>query len=291
MSGSSSQEFLRSLREENALLRERERELEERNEELSAQKEELTAAIEAFMEKSDTLEGTVLKLERRNHELDEILYRTSHDLLAPLTSIEGLMHIFQKEGQAENALSATISQHVMAKVYQMKDVLKALGTLAHASFDTFSYSQVNVLNHVGNLVNELVYLPNFKCVSFTYVIDDDLVFETDPFLFGILVKSLVANAVIFRDGENKGEVVISAAHTERGFEFRVEDDGEGIGAESQEKVFIMFYRGSVRSIGPGLGLYVVKTLVERFNGAIHFTSTPGKTCFTLIMPIDKKKTA
>ena len=71
-------------------LMERESELADKFEELEAQKEELTAAVEELMH-------TNKELTERNLELDAILYRSSHDLKSPLTSVFGILHLLKSE--------------------------------------------------------------------------------------------------------------------------------------------------------------------------------------------------
>lgn len=66
----------------------------------------------------------------------------------------------------------------------------------------------------------------------------------------------------------------------------VEDNGEGIAREYQERIFEMFYRGSNTSTGSGLGLYITKEAVEKLNGKIELTSEAGKgSTFTIMIPL------
>jgi signal transduction histidine kinase len=280
---------LKKLQEEIAYLKERERDLAERNEELLAQKEELTAAIEAFIDKSDSLEATVQKLKQRNAELDQILYRTAHDLRAPLSSIEGLIYLAQLEGKESAYEKDTLHPGVLENVYQMKDVLKALSTLAHASFDKITYKQVKFHFLIENLIRELDYLMNFKFVDFKLSIDENLVIETDPFLFSIVAKALLTNALIFREPARNGLVHVIAKTVGNDVEVTVEDDGEGIPDGDENKIFDMFYRGSERSIGPGLGLYVSREIVRRFGGTLQITSDNGMTKSKIVFPAKKKE--
>jgi signal transduction histidine kinase len=68
----------------------------------------------------------------------------------------------------------------------------------------------------------------------------------------------------------------------------IEDNGQGIAAEYQERVFDMYFRGSERSKGNGLGLYIVKKAVEKLNGTIRLeTSFGAGSVFTIILPLHK----
>jgi signal transduction histidine kinase len=85
------------LEEKNLKLLERERDLAEKQEELQAQKEELTAAIEELVNKNNSLTDTLIQLQKRNKELDLLLYRASHDLKTPVSSIQGLVNLMESE--------------------------------------------------------------------------------------------------------------------------------------------------------------------------------------------------
>ena len=271
------------LQQRNAFLEERERELADRNEELLAQKEELTAAIEAFIQKSDSLSRMVQELEERNFELDQILYRSSHDLRSPISSMEGLLQLMKPE----NLPTQYINLHTFLcqKVGQMNEVLDGLGTLAHASFDHIKLENVQVRSFIERCIRDVNYVPGYSNISFEVDVDESTFIQADPFLFGILVKCLLSNAITFRDQSRKGNISVIARKRKGNFFLTVADDGEGILPEVRSRIFEMFFRGSSRSIGPGLGLYVVNRLVQRFNGEVKVESSPGKTIFKVVIPV------
>jgi signal transduction histidine kinase len=65
----------------------------------------------------------------------------------------------------------------------------------------------------------------------------------------------------------------------------VEDNGQGIALENQDKIFEMFYRASIGTSGTGLGLYIVKEAVAKLNGEIKVSSVPGDgSKFTVFLP-------
>ena len=79
------------------------------------------------------------------------------------------------------------------------------------------------------------------------------------------------------------EVHVKASHEKA--EVRVIDNGEGIPSEAQPKIFDMFYRGSARGMGSGLGLYIVKEALQKINGSISVVSEFGKgTEFVVEIP-------
>ena len=77
---------------------------------------------------------------------------------------------------------------------------------------------------------------------------------------------------------------VSFGKSEKDLSIEVVDDGEGISPAISNEIFNMFYRGSERSHGQGLGLYIVKSVVERMKGQIRWISKSGKTTFQIILP-------
>jgi signal transduction histidine kinase len=266
---------------ENKVLETRERELAERTEELQAQKEELTAAIEAVIEKSDSLELANEELKKRNHELDQILYRTSHDLRSPISSMEGLLLLLKDEASRESSL--TIQKHLLAKVYQMKDVMDALGTLAHASFDKINFETIPLQALVSKLIDELAYLHEQKKIRFQIDIDPHLTISSDRYLLATVLKALLSNAILFRSDDANGEVIVHA-EMQKELKVNITDNGDGIAPEVAPRIFEMFYRGSAKSTGLGLGLYIVKKVLDRISGLIMVESSKGRTTFSITLP-------
>ena len=116
--------LIKMLEERNARLEEREHDLADKTEELLAQKEELTAAIEELMAKNQSLSLTMSQLQDRNFELDQILYRTSHDLRSPQSSIKGVLNVLKTEAQTATAKDCCL--HIENKTEQMDNLLRSV---------------------------------------------------------------------------------------------------------------------------------------------------------------------
>jgi signal transduction histidine kinase len=266
-------------------LMERESDLADRKEEIEAQKEELTAAVEELDNKNKILEKALEELKERNQELDQILYRASHDLRSPITSIMGILSVLQHEPLSE--IQQKCFEHIRDKASQMDEVLKSLSTLAKTISSDIHFSTVNLDAGIRSCINDLQYLPGFSSVVIRTEMHGRDYVITDKLLVCIIVKNLVANSLTFRDPAKDGLIVIQSTALDSYFEIEISDDGEGIADAIKDKVFNMFYRGSERSIGSGLGLYIVKKIVDQLKGNIEFTSKKGLTRFKVILPYAK----
>ena len=117
-------------------------------------------------------------------------------------------------------------------------------------------------------------------------VSEDSVFKSDPVRVGVVLNNLISNSVKYQVKGNPDQYIkIKADVTEESLVLMIEDNGEGIPAESLSKIFDMFYRASENSEGSGLGLYIVHNVLEKLGGQIHIASEPGKgTTVQVILP-------
>lgn len=274
--------LIKQLDDKDAHLAEREQELADVAEELSSQKEELTAAIEEVMEKNKSLLDTLHLLRERSFELDQILYRTSHDLRSPLSSIKGILTLLKLEPQSDTIRS--YGQHIEDKAIQMDNLLRSLASLSKSVLEEPVVAVIDLNKIIWQVIGEYRHLPCWDIVDVSVDLHEQKM-NSDPELITIIFQSLFSNAFIFRAPLKKGTLSIRTRQQESNWIIDVVDDGEGIVKEVQPYVFDMFYRGSEKSLGNGLGLYVARKAAGRLNGTITFHLDPGTTCFTVTLPV------
>ncbi len=103
-------------------------------------------------------------------------------------------------------------------------------------------------------------------------------------LVSIALKALLSNALTFRNPSEDGFIQIKATASDSSFEVEITDNGEGISDLIKDQIFNIFYRGSERSIGSGLGLYVARKISDQLKGHIQFNSVSQSTTFKLVLP-------
>lgn len=170
------------------------------------------------------------------------------------------------------------------KVSRMNDVLKSLNMLSEASFREIAIQAVKLRESARQVLSDLKYLPNFQQVELQFEYNGLEIVNTDELVLYNILKCLISNSIIFRNPVHKGKVTVAFQYRDNNFIIEVSDDGEGISAEIDGKIFNMFFRGSDRSHGAGLGLYIVKTVAERLHGEVRWVSKPGNTMFQVVLP-------
>lgn len=260
------------------MLKDRELELNDQEEKFLSQKEELNAAVEELMSKNEYLTSTLAELKQRNNELDQILYRASHDLRTPVSSVLGLIGVMRLMGLT--AEQEAVVDHMTRKSNQMQSLLSSLADLSTAFFKditptTFSLSEI--IDHAWRKIDTSANI-SFEVSS------NEAHFFSDKVLLQILFSCLLRNAVTFSRPDVENRIKISCTVSASILTVEFSDTGEEIPAEISEKIFHMFFRGSDRSNGPGLGLYVAQRIAERLSGKIILVSGSGTKRFILTIP-------
>lgn len=215
-----------------------------------------------------------LDLERANRELKEFAYVVSHDLKAPLRAIGSLAdwistdyaHVLDEAGQEQLQL-------LMGRVKRMHNLIE--GILKYSRVG--KSSEEKRLINTGELVKEVIELiepPSHVEVKIATSLPT-LFFERTPLLQ--VFQNLISNAVKFMD-KPRGEITISCEEQDNFWQFCVQDNGPGIDEQHFERIFQIFQtlkpRDEVESTG--IGLSIVKKIVENAGGRIWLHSEPGE---------------
>ncbi len=263
------------LEERTMKLMERESELADKFEELESQKEELTAAVEELIHKNTDLN-------ERNQELDQLLYRASHDLRSPITSMFGILHLLKSDAISESIKD--YCQHFERMMHQMNGVVNSLSLLGQSTKETIEISEVDIKPIVEEEISQLSNLPNAPTIKFRKYFSGNGKVHTDEVLLRVLLRCLLSNAITFRERKT-GCVEVHIVTLDSKLSLEVIDDGEAISPQVAEKMFDMFYRGSERSIGQGMGLYIVKKIVSRLQGSVNWETRKDKKAFMVSIPL------
>lgn len=223
------------------------------------------------------------ELKTRNAELDNFVYKVSHDLRAPLSSILGLVHLAALPGNNDS----------------LDDYLKLIGTKIHDLdrfiTDVLSHSKNLKMDVQVNLINlhELIQA-TFSSVSYlkgvdTIKLDVDIrggAFHSDPWRLSEILRNLISNSIKYRNTTiSNSKIEVRAVVTPTACNLQFSDNGMGIASHHMAKVFDMFFRATEKSDGSGLGLYIVKKAVEKLGGNIKMDSQEGiGTRYEILIP-------
>jgi PAS domain S-box-containing protein len=223
------------------------------------------------------------ELKVRNIELDNFVYKVSHDLRAPLSSVLGLVNLASLEGNDDSL--AEYIKLIGEKVKQLDHFISDV--LSHSKNLKFEIKiePIHLQKLVDQTFADLSYLKGAHEIKRTVEIEG-APFYSDPWRLGEIFRNLVSNAIKYRDfGKSDSHIHIKIKSGQQRATIIFEDNGIGISKPSLNKIFEMFYRASEQSDGSGLGLYIVKNAVDKLGGILKVSSEIGRgTTFELKLP-------
>lgn len=235
------------------------------------------------------LQHTHAQLVRVNQDLDNFIYTASHDLKAPITNIEGLVAALREELAlpAADANTALVLHMMDESVQRFQHTLKHLTDVTHLHHaPTLPVEAVEVRALVADIGLDLqplllisqgqIRVAADACPTITFA---------EKHLRSILYN-FISNALKYRHPARVPEVRVQC-HTDAtgATVLQVHDNGLGLSPAQQQRVFGMFQRQHDHVEGSGIGLYLVKQVVEAAGGRVELDSQPGEgSTFRVVLP-------
>ena len=231
---------------------------------------ELVTAQRALFKEQVRLAAALKEVERSNAALDEFAHVASHDLKAPLRAIADYAELLEDE---VGALLPEEPRAHLARIgvltQKMRRMIDAVLDYARAGRASTAFETVHATDVTRDQVEFLAPPPGV-----TVLVDDDLpTFQAARVPFEQVFRNLIGNAIKYRRAEG-AEVRVSASSANGDWHFVVADNGPGIAEGQQERIWRLF-QTTRPSDGAGIGLALVKRVVEAQGGRVYVESSPG----------------
>lgn len=229
-----------------------------------------------------------LELKKINTELDRFVYSASHDLRAPLVSIQGLSKIAMEEARHET--DKRYFKLINDRVVRLDEFIRDIIDYSRNARTELISEAFALESMICEIIENLKYIEGADKITFhterplPYVVSDKSRLK-------IVLSNIIANAIKYHNlRQDTPFIKISAKIENEMLNLSIADNGAGIPTEAQPKIFDMFYRASDRAGGSGLGLYIVKEMVQKLSGTIRVESEFGVgTTFFLTIPLHSKQ--
>ena len=215
------------------------------------------------------------ELTQINRELDEFAYVASHDLKSPLRAIENLAHwIEQDAGYLLPPASQEHLRKLQARIQLMSSLLDDLLAYSRAGRLRHPLERIDVSLLVLDIVEMLAPPPGFRVT----IADTVPVFVAERVPLEMALRNLIENAIKHHPNPTQGEAIISVRMVDNWLEFSVTDNGAGIDPQFHKRIFEIFQilKPREQMDGSGVGLTVVKKLVEMRGGIVAVESNVGE---------------
>ncbi len=258
---------------------------------LRKQAKELAAANAEIKHINENLEGLIQErtklLAEANKELDTFLYRASHDMRSPVRSIIGLCHI---AGQLVQGETKDLIDRVNMTSMSMDKLLKKLSLISEINEPT-DFTSVTLKETIENVHKGLRGIAPAES-KFIINCPADLVVPAYRNLIQIILQNMIENGLYYSaldrtlDHSRIPEVQVNAQRHGNSLSISIQDNGIGIDPHIKHRLFDMFFKGTEKSTGHGLGLYIVSKAIQKLGGTVEVTSQPGSfTRFDIVLPL------
>lgn len=242
--------------------------------------EYISEQAEQLIKVNKNQEKLLEELALQNQELNDYAHIVSHDLKSPLRSIEALVSWlkeeyssnFTDEGRGYCAL-------IVANVEKMDALISGILEYSSIDKDTRVERDINLDLLVQETV-ELLHIPEHIKVKIHHL----PIVKGDQIKLQQVFQNLIDNAVSNMDKEN-GRIDIISRELDTKYQFEIKDNGKGINAAYFDKIFQIFQKLENDSKSTGIGLSIVKKIINYYDGEIWLDSELGKgTSFFFTLP-------
>ncbi len=220
-----------------------------------------------------------------NQELDNFVYSVSHNLRAPLMSLLGLVQLAQHDDKSQ--VFSLYWDQMHKNINNLDETLKEILDYSKNSRSDITHEKINLNSLLEDVRDKLKYLRDYEKVTCTIKIDQHAEFYSDPFRLSVIFTNILSNSIKYNSPDRPNTILVEIFVTHEQVFFTITDNGIGIAPNILPRVQEMFFRGSERSDGAGLGLYIVKEIVNKLKGTLSIESVLNNhTCIRISLPND-----
>lgn len=242
---------------------------------------------ESLQQELSIQEKLVQQLEKKNEELERFAYTASHDLKAPLITIRGFLGYIEKDAKSGNyqrlLKDTQLIGEATEKMHRLLNELLELSRVGRVMNEAENISMVEIIHDALERVESQIK-QNYVEVKISAELQSTFVFVDKERIIEVM-QNLIDNATKFIGNQSQPLIEIGIKSQQDKNVFFVKDNGIGIKKEFQEKIFGLFEKLDSTSEGTGVGLALVKRIIEVHGGKIWVESEEGKgTTFYFTLP-------
>jgi len=217
-------------------------------------------------------ENLLSQLAKSNDELQEYAHIVSHDLKSPLRSIDALIQWIKDDNKGKlDEVTIQNFSHIETTLEKMEQLISDILNYSSVGADDTKKVDVNTAVLIKDLLS-ILYIPEHITIT---VVQNLPIVKGDKTKLQQLFQNLISNAVKFID-KPVGKIDINVKKKGEFYEFSIADNGMGIEEKFHDKIFKIFHSLNKNKESTGIGLSIVKKIVDLHEGKIWLESEPEK---------------
>lgn len=210
-------------------------------------------------------------IQEQKDQIDNFLYRASHDIKGPLKSIDGLARL----GLIDEKSNTEYFSRIQTMTVRLQKIVDNFLGLVKNNNSKLKVESINMHSFFTQCIEEQFFeYPGRNEIEIKLSVPENFEIVTEYYSLYSVIQNVIENAIKYKDpSKQHNYIIISAIEHVSSYTITIEDNGQGISAASKEKIFSMFYRANLNNTeGVGMGLYIVKQSLERIKGQISIDS-------------------
>lgn len=213
----------------------------------------------------------VKKLKIQNQELNDYAHIVSHDLKSPLRNISALLSWTEEDFKHKLDENSLVNiKLIQSKVEKMDHLIENILQYSSIDRDSEKLQKVNIQTVVEDII-AMIYIPDHVTVRIKNKLPS---IQANATRIQQLFQNIISNAVNYIDKE-KGIVEVDVQENPSEYIFSVKDNGVGIPENQHKKIFQIFRIATENKNSTGIGLSIVRKIINLYNGRLWLESTPG----------------
>lgn len=240
--------------------------------------EELVVIAHQDISQRKNAEDTLIEnneiLLKTNLELDRFVYSVSHDLRSPLTSILGLLAFIEEESKEDDTLEHT--SMIRNSINRLDEYIKNILSYSRNNRMELDIEKIHVQKTIEEIIDAFRNTKGSEKINYEVNISESVNFHSDKQSLSTILENLISNAIKFQNTEEPNKFIkITGTSDAQNLHLLIADNGIGIPAKHHRKIFDMFFRLTGKVDGTGIGLYIVKEIIQKLHGSIKVKSKQG----------------
>ncbi len=230
-----------------------------------------------------------IELDKSNHELekavkdlDQFIYKTSHDLRGPIATMQGIINLGIIEAADSESKEYFKTLHKVSN--NLNNVLYRLIEVHETYQKKPELVLIDPKKEIIETTNKIAKYSEDADITIVTELRASGQLRSDKLLFNLIIENMLRNAMHYKD---RGESVIKikTRYHKNHMVIVFDDNGFGIQSGDENKVFNIFFKGSPRPGGTGLEIYTTKIAVEKLGGVIRLIKPRNNTIFEVQLPV------